>query len=65
MVLGDGRGVKWHTVDSRPGDVRHTRADITKAQRLLGYRPEVRFEEGLLWTTEALRQAVTEGVAAR
>jgi UDP-glucose 4-epimerase len=62
---GDGRGVKWHTVDSRAGDVRHTRADIGKAQRLLGYRAEVRFEEGLLWTTEALRQAVTEGVAGR
>lgn len=31
----------------RPGDVRHTWADISKARRLLGYRVEVPFEEGL------------------
>ena len=54
---GNGGGVKWHTTESRPGDVRHTLADIAKAVRLLGYRPEVRFEEGLLWTAEALRES--------
>jgi UDP-glucose 4-epimerase len=58
----DGRTVKWHTVESRAGDVRHTLADIGKAQRMLGYRPEVRFEEGLLWTVEALRRTVSERV---
>ncbi len=31
----------------RPGDVFHTHADITKARRLLGYRPTVSFLEGL------------------
>lgn len=31
----------------RPGDVRHSFADISKAQRLLGYRPAVFFQEGL------------------
>jgi UDP-N-acetylglucosamine/UDP-N-acetylgalactosamine 4-epimerase len=31
----------------RPGDVRHSHADISKAQRLLGYRPTHRIEEGL------------------
>lgn len=31
----------------RLGDVRHTRADISKAKKLLGYRPTVNFEEGL------------------
>lgn len=31
----------------RNGDVRHSRADISKIMNLLGYDPKVRFEEGL------------------
>ena len=31
----------------RAGDVKHSRADISKAQRLLGYEPEVKVQEGL------------------
>ncbi|QCS42008.1 SDR family oxidoreductase [Natrinema versiforme] len=31
----------------RPGDVRHSNADISKAKDLLGYEPDVDFEEGL------------------
>lgn len=31
----------------RPGDVRHTRADISKAERVLGFIPAVSFKEGL------------------
>jgi len=34
-------------VSPRPGDVRHTLADISKAQKLLNYRVSVGFEEGL------------------
>jgi len=33
--------------DFRPGDVRFSRADISKAERLLGYAPQVRAPEGL------------------
>ena len=33
--------------DFRAGDVRHTLADISKARRLLGYRPDYGFEHGL------------------
>lgn len=33
--------------DPRPGDVRHSMADISKARELLGYEPTVDFEEGL------------------
>jgi UDP-N-acetylglucosamine/UDP-N-acetyl-alpha-D-glucosaminouronate 4-epimerase len=33
--------------DFRPGDVRHSLADIGKAQRLLGYRPTHRIRDGL------------------
>jgi UDP-glucose 4-epimerase len=31
----------------RPGDVRHSLADISDARRLLGYQPQVMFPEGL------------------
>jgi UDP-N-acetylglucosamine 4-epimerase len=34
-------------VDFRPGDVRHSQADIGKASRLLGYAPTHRIEEGM------------------
>jgi UDP-N-acetylglucosamine 4-epimerase len=33
--------------DFRPGDVRHSRADIGKARRLLGYEPTHRLGEGI------------------
>ncbi len=39
----------------RPGDVRHSRADISLARKLLGYDPEVSFEEGIRKTLEAMR----------
>ncbi|WP_296622545.1 SDR family oxidoreductase [Marivirga sp.] len=31
----------------RPGDVKHSKADISKIENLLGYKPQVRFKEGL------------------
>jgi UDP-N-acetylglucosamine 4-epimerase len=34
-------------VDFRPGDVRHSQADISKAAGLLGYEPTHRIREGL------------------
>ena len=51
-ILGRIIGVEprpEHT-DPRPGDVRHTRADIAAAARELGHRPRVTFEEGLRHT---------------
>jgi nucleoside-diphosphate-sugar epimerase len=41
--------------DPRPGDVRDSQADISKARRLLGYEPTVSFEEGLRRTVEWYR----------
>ena len=35
----------------RPGDIRHSFADISKAGRLMGYKPKVGFREGLERTT--------------
>jgi UDP-glucose 4-epimerase len=37
---------------SRPGDVKHSFADISKAKELLGYEPETGFEDGLIKTIE-------------
>jgi UDP-glucose 4-epimerase len=51
-LLGDVLGVRpepAHT-DPRPGDVRHTRADITAATRDLGHTPQVSFADGLART---------------
>jgi nucleoside-diphosphate-sugar epimerase len=39
----------------RAGDVRDSQADISKATRLLGYRPIVAFENGLAKTVEWCR----------
>jgi UDP-glucose 4-epimerase len=39
--------VRWHHTQSRPGDVRHTLADIGRAMSMLGYRPHIGVEEGL------------------
>jgi len=41
----------------RAGDVRHSLADIRLARKLLGYRPQVSFEEGLRRTVEWYREA--------
>ena len=41
----------------RAGDVRDSQADISKAERLLGYKPIVSFEQGLKNTVEWFRSA--------
>jgi nucleoside-diphosphate-sugar epimerase len=49
-------------IEPRPGDVRDSQADITRAREVLGYEPVVSFEEGLQRTLEwyrAERAAVT------
>ena len=42
-----GKDVKPIYADSRPGDVKHSLADITAAQNLIGFEPIVSFVEGL------------------
>lgn len=34
-------------LDDQPGDVRRTFADVSKAERMFGYRPRVPFDEGI------------------
>jgi len=41
--------------EERPGDVRHSFADISKAETLLDYTPRVSLEDGLLSTIEWFR----------
>ena len=48
--------LRWSHVQTRSGDVKHSRADISKASRILGYRPRVSFEEGLQRTIDYLRR---------
>jgi nucleoside-diphosphate-sugar epimerase len=43
--------------ESRTGDVRDSQADISKAEKLLGYRPLVGLEEGLQQTVDWYRTA--------
>jgi nucleoside-diphosphate-sugar epimerase len=42
---------------TRPGDVKDSIADITKARRLLGYEPTVSLEQGLKSTIDWYRSA--------
>jgi nucleoside-diphosphate-sugar epimerase len=54
-----GSTVEPRYVDPRPGDVRDSQADISKAQALLGYEPIVSFHDGLRRTIEWYRTTVT------
>ena len=42
---------------TRPGDVKDSQADITRARQALGYEPTISFEEGLRRTVEWYRAA--------
>ncbi len=44
----------------RGGDIKHSLADIAKAEAGLGYKPTVDFEEGLRRTVEWYREAAAE-----
>jgi nucleoside-diphosphate-sugar epimerase len=57
QTLNAAAGTDLHAVfrDPRQGDVRDSCADISKAARLLGYKPLISFEEGLRHTLEWCR----------
>jgi len=42
-----GTRIEAEYTDPRPGDVRHSLADLSAAQQVLGYEPQVMFAEGL------------------
>ncbi|MCC6213420.1 MAG: SDR family oxidoreductase [Polyangiaceae bacterium] len=53
-----GRPIEVVHAAPRPGDVRHSLADVSRAEELLGWRPLVHWEEGLGPTLEFLRTLV-------
>lgn len=42
-----GKNIEPHFGPDRPGDIKHSNADISKAKRLLGYDPQYDFARGL------------------
>ena len=50
-----GKSIKPEFTPLRAGDVFKSLADIRKIEKLLGYKPMVNFEEGLIKTTEWFR----------
>lgn len=48
--------------DERAGDVKHSLADIGKAENLLGYRPEVLFREGIRQTIQFFQESSQRAV---
>jgi len=42
-----GKNIKPLYTDPRPGDIKHSLADITLAEKTIGYKPTVSFHEGL------------------
>jgi UDP-glucose 4-epimerase len=43
---------RWEHGPARPGDIRHSAADLEAAARALGYRPQIDLEQGLQRTVE-------------
>jgi len=50
-----GREVAVDHLDPRPGDIRHSLADISRAKELIGYEPRVRWEDGIPPTVAYLK----------
>ena len=46
-IVPDLKGNKISFGEFRPGDVLHSKADITKAKSLLGFNPDFTVQEGL------------------
>ncbi len=59
-----GRTLERKHVAARAGDVKHTLADISKAERLLGYKPTIDFAEGMHRTCTYFVQRFGTGAAA-
>jgi len=57
QVIGKTLGKKLKVVHGkpRPGDIYRSRADISKAKRLLGFKPQVDFEAGMKKTIDSLK----------
>src|SRR6266850_2551716 len=54
-----GKDIAPIYAEPRAGDIKHSQADITKAQEKLGYKPQISFEEGLRRTIEWYRANIS------
>ena len=50
-----GTSIEALYADSRPGDVKHSFADVSKAETTLAFNPAIPFEQGLELTVESFR----------
>lgn len=55
-----GKDIKSEYAPERPGDVKHSFADITMANEIIGYTPSVTFKEGLQSAIEWYRENLLE-----
>ena len=60
LETATGQKAKINRLPEQPGDVPLTCADISKAKRLLGYKPGTRFSEGLPRFVEWFRASAKE-----
>jgi len=60
-----GKKANIEVLPEQPGDVQHTCACIKKAQTLLGYAPNVTFEEGIKLTSEWYIKARKDGTITK
>ena len=56
-----GKDIKPVFLPVRAGDVFRTNADISKIEKILGYKPKVNFEEGLRLTVEWFKKGSEKG----
>lgn len=57
MMRTAGRNVEIRHAEARVGDIRHSCADIARAEKVLGWTPEWELEDGLALTMEATSPA--------
>ncbi len=50
-----GKPIKRNHIEKAMGDARHTAADVSKAQKILGYQPRVSLREGLIQEWEWIK----------
>ncbi len=59
-----GKTIEPHYGPLRPGDVPHSRADISKIESRLGYQPQVRFYQGLEEVYHWYKDQIEKGALA-
>ena len=59
-----GREVKVNHGAPRPGDIRHSLGDTSAAEKLVGYKAEVKWEDGIPSTIEYMKKLLDEGIGA-